>query len=230
MNKFYRLPFYHGVCYFSGCMTFLAVQKYGARRLPKVFQAVCWCIALFCGLFCLFVKHLWYRSDGRASEPIRMAYAFTDRILWSVCVSWFVFACATCRAGPISRFLSWEGLLPLSRLSFGVYLLHLPIQTLSYYIARERTFFSHYTMVSACFAVLIWSYILSYLMFIACEGPTANLDALLFVRQRRTRSECKGSRMNGNRVEDRKLQMCFENQVAYSPTTDSTSVANGYRL
>nr|XP_037280532.1 nose resistant to fluoxetine protein 6-like [Rhipicephalus microplus] len=230
VNKYYSLPFYHGVCFFSGCVTFLAVQKYGARRLPGVLQAIFWCTALFCGLFCLFVKHLWYRSDGRASEPTRMAYAFIDRILWSVCVSWFVFACATCKAGPLSRLLSWEGMIPLGRLSFGVYLLHVPIQTLSYNIARERRFYSHYTLVSSCFAVLIWSYILSYLMFVACEGPTANLEALLFRRRRPERSDCKGSNMNGNRAEDGKMQMCFENEVAYSPTLDSTSVAKGYRL
>ncbi|KAL3222507.1 hypothetical protein MRX96_004964 [Rhipicephalus microplus] len=107
-----------------------------------------------------------------------MAYAFVDRILWSVCVSWFVFACATCKAGPLSRLLSWEGMIPLGRLSFGVYLLHVPIQTLSYNIARERRFYSHYTLVSSCFAVLIWSYILSYLMFVACEGPTAKLGSV----------------------------------------------------
>ncbi|XP_075751645.1 nose resistant to fluoxetine protein 6-like [Rhipicephalus microplus] len=231
LNKYYVRPFYHGVCFFSGCMTFLAIQKYGTIRLPKVFEAVLWCIALFCGLFCLFVRHLWYRSDGRASEPTRMAYAFIDRILWSMCVSWFVFACATCKAGPLSRFLSWEGMLPLSRLSFGVYLLHSPIQTLSYYIARERIFFSHYTLVSSCFSVLIWSYILSYLMFVACDGPTANLEALLLAGHRRARNECKGANTNGNQVEDRQSPMCFENEVAlYSSTADSTPVANGYRL
>ncbi|XP_049528324.1 nose resistant to fluoxetine protein 6-like isoform X2 [Dermacentor silvarum] len=230
MNKSYTRPFYHGVCFFSGCMTFLAVQKYGTRRLSKVFQAACWCAALFCGLFCLFVRHLWYRSDGRASEPTRMAHAFTDRILWSVCVAWFMFACATSRAGPLSRFLSWEGLLPLSRLSFGAYLLHVPIQTLSYFIARERTFFSHYTLVSSCFAAIIWSYVLSYLMFIACEGPTANLEALLFVRRKRKQSECKSADLNGNRMGDRKLQMCFQNKAARSPAVGSGSIGIVYRL
>ncbi|KAH8020938.1 hypothetical protein HPB51_010328 [Rhipicephalus microplus] len=233
LNKYYVRPFYHGVCFFSGCMTFLAIQKYGTISTvinQQVFEAVLWCIALFCGLFCLFVRHLWYRSDGRASEPTRMAYAFIDRILWSMCVSWFVFACATCKAGPLSRFLSWEGMLPLSRLSFGVYLLHSPIQTLSYYIARERIFFSHYTLVSSCFSVLIWSYILSYLMFVACDGPTANLEALLLAGHRRARNECKGANTNGKQVEDRQLPMCFENEVAYSSTADSTPVANGYRL
>ncbi|KAH7938271.1 hypothetical protein HPB49_022020 [Dermacentor silvarum] len=195
-----------------------------------VFQAACWCAALFCGLFCLFVRHLWYRSDGRASEPTRMAHAFTDRILWSVCVAWFMFACATSRAGPLSRFLSWEGLLPLSRLSFGAYLLHVPIQTLSYFIARERTFFSHYTLVSSCFAAIIWSYVLSYLMFIACEGPTANLEALLFVRRKRKQSECKSADLNGNRMGDRKLQMCFQNKAARSPAVGSGSIGIVYRL
>ncbi|KAL3222510.1 hypothetical protein MRX96_004967 [Rhipicephalus microplus] len=202
LNKYYVRPFYHGVCFFSGCMTFLAIQK-----------------------------HLWYRSDGRASEPTRMAYAFIDRILWSMCVSWFVFACATCKAGPLSRFLSWEGMLPLSRLSFGVYLLHSPIQTLSYYVARERIFFSHYTLVSSCFSVLIWSYILSYLMFIACDGPTANLEALLLAGRRRARNECKDANTNGKTSGRQAIANVFrERSCVLSHHGLPLPVANGYRL
>ncbi|KAH6944615.1 hypothetical protein HPB50_004256 [Hyalomma asiaticum] len=43
--------------------------------------------------------------------------------------------------------------------------------------------------VTLFFAVLMWSYILAYLMYLVCEGPTANLDKLLFSSTARPRDE-----------------------------------------
>ncbi|XP_077486043.1 nose resistant to fluoxetine protein 6-like [Amblyomma americanum] len=229
-NKYYKLPFYHGVCFFSGCITFLFVQKYRHRRISNIFQAACWCVALFCGLFCLFVRHAWYSRDGRAPEPTRMFYAFADRILWSVCLAWFVFACTTRKAEPLRCMLSWQGLLPLSRLSFGVYLLHSPIQMLSFHIARERTFFSHYTLVSASFAVLIWSYVLSYVMFIVCEGPTTNLETLLFTGPRRRQNEGKSAEAPASQADQKKLQLSFDNAMAFCETEDCCVAGKVCRL
>ncbi|XP_050051461.1 nose resistant to fluoxetine protein 6-like [Dermacentor andersoni] len=197
LNHYYMLPFYHGVCFFSGCLTFLLVERYGKAKISKMIQASLWCICLFCGLYCLFMKIEWYRSSERASETKRMFYAFTDRIFWSICVAWFVFTCATGRGGIVNRFLSWNGFVPLSRLSFGVYLIHSPFYILMYHIARERVFFSHFTLVSQCFAVMVWSYILSYFLFIACDAPTGHLEKLVFMPERRKEPSRVGVAANG---------------------------------
>lgn len=228
LNKYYSRPFYHGVCFFSGCVTFLMTKKYGTRKISKVLQCACWCFGLSCGLYCLFMKYDWYRSDGRATEARRMLYAFTDRILWSICLAWFVFACATNRAGPVSRFLSWEGFLPLSRLSFGVYLIHSPFFLVSAHIARERMFYSHYTLVSACFAVVVWCYILAYLMFVASEGPITKLETLIFSRRKPRPPVCKIPELGGNCNEDRTVHP-FTKDV-YPTPADPAHMEKGCRL
>lgn len=196
LNYYYLLPFYHGVCFFSGCITFLLVERYGKSKIPKIIQASLWCICLFCGLYCLFMKIEWYRSNERASEVKRLFYAFTDRIFWSICVAWFVFTCATGRGGIVNRFLSWNGFVPLSRLSFGVYLIHSPFYIVMYNIARERIFFSHFTLVSQCFSVFVWSYILSYFLFIACDAPTGHLEKMVFMRNRQ-KDASRNATVNG---------------------------------
>ncbi|XP_049522785.1 nose resistant to fluoxetine protein 6-like [Dermacentor silvarum] len=166
------------------------------------------------------MKHEWYRSDARASEVNRMLYAFTDRILWSLFLAWFVFACATSRTGPVIQFLSWEGFLPLSRLSFGVYLLHSPFFMLSHHIARERLFYSHYTLVSECFAVLIWCYVLAYVMLIACEGPTTNLAALLIAGRKRKQVEDKSAELATGQT---KAQQALYKDAIFSPTRGASA-------
>lgn len=197
INNYYLLPFYHGVCFFSGCITFLLVERFGKMKISKIIQASLWCISLFCGLYCIFMKIEWYRTTERASETRRLFVAFTDRILWSVCVAWFVFTCATGRGGFVNRFLCWSPFVPLSRLSFGVYLVHSPFFIMMYHIARERIFFSHFTLVSQCFAVVVWSYILSYFLFIACEGPTGHLEKLVFMPVRRSADSPSDATKNG---------------------------------
>nr|XP_050024298.1 nose resistant to fluoxetine protein 6-like [Dermacentor andersoni] len=197
MDHYYMLPFYHGVCFFSGCITFLIVERYGKANISKMMQASLWCICLFCGLYCLFMKIEWYSKSERASETKRLFHAFTDRIIWSVCIACIAFICATGRGGIVNRFLSWNGFVPLSHLSFGVYLIHYPVFLLTHHVARERIFYSHFTLVSQCFAVVVWSYILSYFLFITCDAPTGHLEKLVFMRERRTRAVCTNGATNG---------------------------------
>ncbi|XP_049516956.1 nose resistant to fluoxetine protein 6-like [Dermacentor silvarum] len=140
------------------------------------------------------MKLEWSRSDERGTETNRMFVAFIDRILWSVCLAWFSFACITGRGGIVNGFLSWKGFVPLARLSFGVYLIHVPFYHVMHRISRERRFYSHFTLVSNCFVVLIWSYILSYILSIACEVPTAHLEKLVFVRDHRKDNAAKEER------------------------------------
>ncbi|CAN7940064.1 unnamed protein product, partial [Ixodes hexagonus] len=181
LNEYYMLPFYHGVCYFSGCMTFLLVQRFDHVKLSCVRQALWWCFSLSCGLYCLFMKVDWYRTRNPTTELGKLCFAFFDRILWSISIAWITFACSTGKGGILNRFLSWSAFAPLSKLSFGVYLIHMPFLEVKSHIARERSFFSHFTLVSKCFTALVWSYLLSYLLFISCEAPTGRLEKLVFM-------------------------------------------------
>ncbi|KAL1431718.1 hypothetical protein MTO96_013826 [Rhipicephalus appendiculatus] len=208
-----------------------------------VAQTVGWCLALSCGLYCLFMKHQWYCRDTRASEANRMLYAFTDqntlvRVLGVVRVrlrhkkSSLDLCLFSSWSGSVSQFLSWEGFLPLSRLSFGVYLLHSPFFTLSAHIARERLFFSHYTLVSQCFAVLIWCYVLAYVMFILCEGPTTNLEALLFARHKRKQAEQKSTDIAGGQTENgsKPQQVLYKDAMVHPVPPTSARLEKWCRL
>lgn len=181
---YYSYPFYHAVCYFAGCITFFFVAELKQSKISKVFQTAAWCIAIACGLCCIFIKVPWYQAKNPTTEFGKLSLAFFDRILWSLCLAWITFACATRRGGFVSTFLSWSAFAPLSRLAFGVYIIHLPFIQLWLHIARERVFFSHFFVVSFFFNILVWSYLLSYLLFVFCEAPTGRLDKLIFEPRR----------------------------------------------
>ncbi|XP_077525920.1 nose resistant to fluoxetine protein 6-like [Haemaphysalis longicornis] len=180
LSTYYSYPFYHGVCYFSGCITFFLVAWYEEQKMPKAVQTAAWCIAIGSGLSCIFMKVPWYQTTEPTSEFVKLSLAFFDRILWSVFLSWTTLACATGRGGFLCTFLSWSAFAPLSRLAFGVYIVHWPFIHLVQQTSRERMFFSYFFVVSLLFSVLLWSYLLSYLLFVFCEAPTARLSKLIF--------------------------------------------------
>ncbi|XP_075744491.1 nose resistant to fluoxetine protein 6 [Rhipicephalus microplus] len=206
MNYYYILPFYHAVCYFSGCMTSLIVTDFGKRKISKTLQLAGWCASVSCSLFCVFVKFSWYLEENPTTKNVDMTVAFFDRILWSVSLAWITLACSTGRGGPVSKFLSWNAFLPLSKLAYGVYLIHMPFIELMMHSSRERVYFSEFSQVTLLFAVLVWCFLLSYLAFIACEAPTAALDKLVFgwlmrggcSRRQQQQEQLEGGAMNSN--------------------------------
>ncbi|CAN7940066.1 unnamed protein product, partial [Ixodes hexagonus] len=147
MENYYTLPFYHAVCFFVGCITWLLVDTYMHHRMSRALQAGIWAFSLFCGLFSVFMKWEWYLYRMPTTELGKLFLAFFDRIMWSICIAWITFACSTQRGGILNSFLSWNGFAPLSKLAFGVYFVHMPFYDLMNHIARERTFFSHFSLV-----------------------------------------------------------------------------------
>lgn len=208
MNDYYVRPYYHAVCYFSGCITYLLIDDFRNRKISKAAQIAGWCMSISCGLCCVFMKLSWYRNEHLPTQTVKLLAAFFDRILWSAFLMWVTLACATGRGGFVSKLLSWNAFVLPSKLSFGVYLIHLPFIRLSLQASRERVFWSTFGVASMYFGVLLWSYALAYLTYLVCEAPTAVLDKLAFARMTRARQNMPNleskSHLNGIDVKPRK--------------------------
>ncbi|PVD37234.1 hypothetical protein C0Q70_04229 [Pomacea canaliculata] len=76
------------------------------------------------------------------SEQSRAVHEALFRTGFSLAVCWIIFACATGNGGFINSILSWRGFLPLSRLSFCVYLLHPMIMLADMWTSRIPVFFT----------------------------------------------------------------------------------------
>ncbi|XP_050052503.3 nose resistant to fluoxetine protein 6-like [Dermacentor andersoni] len=182
MNKYYMRPFYHAICFFSGCITLLVLDNFKNLKISKAMNAAGWFVAISCALCAVLMKSPWYRRPDPTSEAVKLLAAFFDRVLWSIFLSWFILACATGRGGFVARVLSSDVFVPLGKLSFGVYLIHYPFIMVMLHTTRERLLWSHFTLVTLYFGVFVWSNILAYMAFIACDGPTAAVDKLIFQR------------------------------------------------
>ncbi|XP_075734387.1 nose resistant to fluoxetine protein 6-like [Rhipicephalus microplus] len=199
LNYVYVLPFYHGMCYFAGCVTYFLLKKYGQVKISQMKQIGMWCLTLVCALSTVFLKYDWNRGHGPRGEWIKVPLVFIDRLMWSFCISWTVFACSTRRGGVLWNFLSWKAFVPLSRLCFGIYIVHVPLFFIKSNIARERIFYSHFTLVLQTFAVFVASSLLSLTIYLACEAPVGRLEKMFLMpnrKEEKARRNCRGEQIN----------------------------------
>ncbi|XP_077487997.1 nose resistant to fluoxetine protein 6-like [Amblyomma americanum] len=204
LNNYYVQPFYHAVCFFSGCITWLLKDSFNSRPFPKAATIICWILSIGCGLTCVFIKVPWYQARDPTGEAGKLCMAFFDRILWAICLSWITLACSTKRGGIMDSFLSWKGFEPLSKLAFTVYLVHMPLYDLMNHYARERTYFSHFSLVTQFFSVLLWSYFLGYLLSISCEAPLGHIDRFLFSARRKPPQVIESKQVDEVLMEEKK--------------------------
>ena len=87
-----------------------------------------WAIAFLVG--CLVIYGLVpYQKDTTlaASLAERTLYGGFHRLAWALALSWVILACIKGAGGPVNTILSWPAWVPLARMSFAIYLVHMTI-------------------------------------------------------------------------------------------------------
>ena len=76
------------------------------------------------------------------SDAENIMYAACHRFIWSCAVGWVIFACHNNCGGIVNEFLSWGGWIPLGKLTYSTYLVHLMVFGGDGYfmVSRERSF------------------------------------------------------------------------------------------
>ncbi|XP_077560975.1 nose resistant to fluoxetine protein 6-like [Haemaphysalis longicornis] len=175
----YMLPTYHAVYHFGGCITYFVVQKYKSKPMSKLMQVVTWVVAAACSTACVVYRYDWTRGE-KHGDVAKVSLAFWDRIIGTIALGAFTFLCATKRGRVVQSMLSCAPLAVLSRLSFGVYLIHFPFFDVWRNAGRERTYLNVFNMFSSAVVVFVWSCLLAMCLFLACEAPCGRLDKLLW--------------------------------------------------
>lgn len=82
-----------------------------------------WFISLVTLVIICYDTYPW--SYGPEYGPWESVILFiSSRTIWSIAIAWIIWACVTSNGGIINRFLSWEPFIPLSKLTYSVYLTH----------------------------------------------------------------------------------------------------------
>ncbi|XP_070573984.1 O-acyltransferase like protein-like [Ptychodera flava] len=152
-------------------------------KINKIVNCLIWCCAAAIALAVVYGP---YSSDDsyRVPQWAAVMYLTLFRFAMSLCTGWVIFACATGNGGPVSSLLSWSGWLPLSKINYCAYLVHMIVLYL--YTTGFETLW-HYTDFHfglEFLGVLALTYSVAFLLASAVEVPFLNFEKIVIPSRR----------------------------------------------
>ena len=111
---------------------------------------------------------------------VRVFYGSFNRLAWSLAVGWLIFACVHGYGGPVNRFLSWKIFIPLSRLTYVVYLVHVNYLLVWSANLRQPVYYTALDHVQFFLGVVFGVTLLAFGISLTVEIPILNLEKLVF--------------------------------------------------
>ncbi|KAH7980546.1 hypothetical protein HPB49_017120 [Dermacentor silvarum] len=178
----YIRPFTHVATYIVGILCGYAASQHKNKHIHLVLQALLWCLSLLLVCLVMFVTVPWNQGmlPGDVSNYI---YAGFHRIAWSLGFCWPTYACATGRGGLLNKMFSWKFFIPLSRLTFSIYLVHVLIFIVR--MIRLRTYVNtdEFYQLNTALGVFALSTVFAYVLHILIEAPVFQLEKIIFERK-----------------------------------------------
>ena len=114
------------------------------------------------------------------SIAARSFYNGLHRVGWGLAVGWVILACVKGAGGPVNTFLSWRAWAPLARMSYVMYLVHIPVITYYETLPSYTVTANHPMIIYYLLWVLSVSALIAYICVIGFEMPLAHMEKMLF--------------------------------------------------
>ncbi|KAK7497003.1 hypothetical protein BaRGS_00011739 [Batillaria attramentaria] len=181
-NDYYIKPYCRMGPYVVGLVAGYILYKYASRiRMNRIVALCGWAVAGGVGMAVIF--GLYDASKVTDTEPLEVWEAALwnslGRTAWGVCVAWVIIACHTGYGGFINTLLSWEALIPLSRLTYTLYLIHMTALAVFGGIMRVPMFMNDIDIVMYFLSLMAMCYMVGAIVSLAFEAPMMGLEKIL---------------------------------------------------
>lgn len=95
-----------------------------------------------------YITYQLQQMDHKAEAIESAIYTPSSRIVWSLILCLVIYACVKGYGGPVNWFLSLKLWQPLSRLTYAIYLVHMPIMLMNSASTHRPLYFSTQNIVS----------------------------------------------------------------------------------
>ncbi|XP_039252326.2 nose resistant to fluoxetine protein 6-like [Styela clava] len=182
-SDLYTKPWCRIHVYLIGMITGYILHATNCKiRMTKLFVAAGWAIATALNLAVLY--GLWpYVKDGTMmTVSLSAFYNAMSRPIWAVGLAWVVIACTSGYGGPVNTFLSWKLFVPLSRLTYCIYLVHTLILFWWFSTQEQSVHFSNTMFAFYYVGLLFMSIFGAYCLSMLIESPFIRLVSLITYR------------------------------------------------
>ncbi|XP_067686161.1 O-acyltransferase like protein-like [Haliotis asinina] len=181
-DKVYQKPWCRIGTFAIGMMLGYILHALKSRdvKMSPFLQGVGWLLALVAAGACTLSTYD-ANAEGRPGWGVeaRTAHETLYRPVWGLILAWVIFMCCKGKAGIVDWMLSWDWWQPLSRLTYGAYLVHLMFIQTETATARSLFNFTSGYIVYRFFGYTCMSFIFSFLLAILVEAPLLQLEKLL---------------------------------------------------
>lgn len=171
-------PYTHLTAFCIGMATGYFLYKNRKLHMNRVARLLGWMAAALVNATVVFGVYNWNAYE-EPSLSVAVAYAALSRTAWALGIAWMVVACATGNGGFINQVLSWRAFVPLSRLTYLVYLVH-PLLILWHTAYLKKPFYTTQFFVGYVYLGHLFSaYCLSFSLSLTFESPFILLERIL---------------------------------------------------
>jgi len=137
-----------------------------------------WILLLIGYIVCLYDVHYWIY--GRPYNKLISSLIYpTTRIIWAINTATLIWMCITGNGGFVNKFLSWKAFIPLSRLTYCVYLTHAWIVWIYWGSKRDLVDMNNFNILSLFCGIILMSYVLGAIFSLLFESPFLVLQKCL---------------------------------------------------
>lgn len=121
-------------------------------------------------------------------------FEILSRIVWSISMTYIIFACVQNSGGHMNSFLSHPIWQPLSKLSYTIYLVHLFLLKIIIGSTKTAHSFSEMQLVQNCITIFVLSAIVAIPLALAFEVPIGAIHGLVTASKKRKNSTISSSK------------------------------------
>lgn len=126
----------------------LSAYKHGIILFSQIRVILHWIVTTGLAVFIIFYSHLMQKMTHEGSPLESAIFTPLSRIGWTSFLCMLVYACLMGYGGPVNWFLSLPQWKPFARLSYAIYLIHMPIMMMEAASLHRPQYFSARTTVS----------------------------------------------------------------------------------
>ncbi len=137
-----------------------------------------WILLLIAYIIAIYDNYYWIYGESYNRWISAFLYP-TTRIIWALNTATLIWMCITGNGGLVNKFLTLKVFIPLSRLTYSVYLTHIYIVWIYWCSRRELVDVNSFQMISMYFEVVLMSFIIGAVFSLFFESPFLNLQKYL---------------------------------------------------
>lgn len=182
----YIAPYCRMGSYLVGVLTgyVLYRTKDQTVRIPRAVVVLAWAVSIVLGVLVVYGLKDYYLEKGM-NIHLSAVYTAFSRIAWSMAVGWVIFSCHNGYGGFINSFLSWTIWIPLARLTYVVYLIHMILLFILGSTSRTAFALEDWSIVRLYLCALTLSYSAAIVVTLFFEAPGLALEKVLFAKKKR---------------------------------------------